>query len=83
MKETPSPLKGENEDMEDNELSEILKSDEFKENFRKQVEADTWGKGLPMVYLDDKRRIVEHWKDGTINVLKESIDDGKDEQEIV
>lgn len=28
------------------------------------------GKGLPKIYVDENNNIVEHWKDGTINILK-------------
>ena len=51
--------------------SEYFKSNKFKEDFRKKVEEDTWGKGKPMIYLDDNGNIVEHWKDGTIKIIKE------------
>lgn len=51
--------------------SEYFKSNKFKEDFRKKVEEDTWEKGLPMIYLDDNGNIVEHFKDGTINIIKE------------
>ena len=47
----------------------FFESKEFLENFRRQVELDTWEKGRPMVYMKDGN-IVEHWKDGTINILK-------------
>ena len=52
--------------------SEYFKSNKFKEDFRKKVEEDTWEKGLPMIYLDDDGNIVEHWKDGTIKIIKEN-----------
>ena len=51
--------------------SEYFKSNKFKEDFRKKVEEDTWEKGKPMIYLDDNGNIVEHWKDGTIKIIKE------------
>ena len=50
--------------------SEYFKSEQFKEDFRKKVEQDTWEKGLPMIYMDENKNIVEHWKDGTINIIK-------------
>ena len=43
-----------------------------KEDFRKKIEEDTWEKGKPMIYLDDNKNIVEHWKDGIINIIKEN-----------
>lgn len=52
--------------------SEYLKSNKFKEDFRKKVEEDTWEKGKPMIYIDDNGNIVEHWKDGTIKIVKEN-----------
>ena len=51
--------------------SEYFKSNKFKEDFRKKVEEDTWEKGKPMIYLDDNGNIVEHWKEGTIKIIKE------------
>jgi hypothetical protein len=50
--------------------SEYLKSEQFKEDFRKKIEEDTWEKGLPMIYMDENKNMVEHWKDGTINIIK-------------
>ena len=50
--------------------SEYFQSKEFKEGTSKQVERETWGKGLPMIYIDENKNIVEHWKDVTINILK-------------
>ena len=55
--------------MEIDKLHEYLKSDKFKEDFARQVEKDTWEKGLPKIYMKDGN-IVEHWKDGTINIIK-------------
>lgn len=49
---------------------DFLRSEEFVEELRKQVEKDTWEKGLPMVYLKDNK-IVRHFSDGTIEVIKE------------
>ena len=51
--------------------SEYFKSNKFKEDFLKKVEEDTWEKGKPMIYLDDNGNIVEHFKDGTIKIIKE------------
>lgn len=55
-------------------VADYIKSEKFQEDFAKQVEKDTWGKGLPKIYMDKQGRIVEHWKDGTINILKEKVD---------
>ena len=49
---------------------EYFKSEEAQELFQKMVERDTWEKGLPKIYMDKKGNIVEHWKDGTINIIK-------------
>lgn len=46
--------------------AEYFKSKQFQEDFRKQVEKDTWDKDLPMVYLNEEGEIVRHYKDGTI-----------------
>ena len=54
------------------EESEYFKSEKFKEDFRKTVEKETWDKDLPMIYIDDNGNIVEHWKDGTIKIIKEN-----------
>ena len=57
--------------------SEYFKSNKFKEDFRRglvphlKVEEDTWGKGKPMIYLDDNGNIIEYFKDGTIKIIKE------------
>ena len=56
--------------MEEDEIGEFLKSEEFIKGFREQVEKDTWEKGLPMVYLKDNK-IVKHYSDGRIEVIKE------------
>jgi hypothetical protein len=50
--------------------NKYLKSEEAQELFQKIVEQDTWEKGLPKIYMDKKGNIVEHWKDGTINIIK-------------
>ena len=56
--------------MEEDEEIEFFKSEDFKRKFRERVEEDTWGKGLPMVYLKDGK-IVRHFSDGRIEVIKE------------
>lgn len=55
-------------------VNDYLKSEEFQKDFARRVEEDTWGKGLPKIYMDKEGRIVEHWKDGTINILKENVE---------
>ena len=56
--------------MEEDEVEKFLKSEKFSKEFREQVEKDTWGKGLPMVYLKDNK-IVKHYSDGRVEVIKE------------
>lgn len=59
------------DDIEDQNLvSKVFNSEEFREGFRKLIEADTWDKGRPKVYMDKDGWIVKHWKDGTIKRLK-------------
>lgn len=55
--------------VEDEEI-EFFKSEDFIRKFREQVEEDTWGKGLPMIYLKDGK-IVRHFADGRIEIVKE------------
>ena len=52
------------------EIENYLKSEQFTKDFQDIVEQDTWDKGLPKIYMDKEGNIVEHWKDGTINILK-------------
>jgi hypothetical protein len=59
-------------DKAEEKLSKVLRSEQFKESFRKQVEEQTWGKGLPMVYRDDNGWVVKHWKDGTIEKIQKA-----------
>ena len=54
---------------EDDKLGEYLKSEQFRKDFAEQVKKDTWGNGLPMIYMDKGGNIVEHWENGTINIL--------------
>lgn len=51
--------------------SEYFRSEQFQEDFRKQVEKDTWDNGLPMVYLNEEGNIVRHYKDGKIEIIKQ------------
>lgn len=48
---------------------EYFNSKEFIEVFTKIVDENTWGKGIPKIYMNDNGDIVEHWKNGTINIL--------------
>lgn len=59
------------DEMEDEDLvSDFFRSDEFKDSFRKQIEADTWGKGQPMVYMDENGDMIRHYKDGRKEIIK-------------
>jgi hypothetical protein len=53
-------------------LANHLRSEQFKESFKKRVEEQTWGKDLPLVYLDENGWIVKHWKDGTIEKIQKA-----------
>jgi len=50
-------------------INKYLKSKQFQIDVAKIIESETWGKGLPKIYMKDGN-IVEHWKDGTVNILK-------------
>lgn len=47
-----------------------FQSEEFKKEMRKQVEKDTWDKGLPKIYMNKNKQLVRHWKDGKIEIIK-------------
>jgi hypothetical protein len=51
-------------------IKQILKSKKFQDLFKKRVENNTWGNDLPMVYLNENDEIVNHWKNGKIEVIK-------------
>ena len=59
-------------DKEEDKISKVLRSEQFKESFRKRVEEQTWGKDMPMVYLDENGWVVKHWKDGTIEKIQKA-----------
>lgn len=50
--------------------------EQFKKDFIKRVEKDTWDKGLPKIYMDEKGNIIKHWKDGKIEIIKEKKENG-------
>lgn len=59
------------DDLEDNDkVMDNFKSIEFKEKFVEQVKKDTWGNGIPMIYMDKDGWLVEEWSDGRIEKLK-------------
>lgn len=52
---------------------EYFQSEEFKKISREKIEKETWDRGLPRYYMDDNGNIVEHWKDGTVKIIKEHV----------
>jgi hypothetical protein len=52
--------------------SEYFNSKEFKKGIKEQIKKDTWGNGFPMVYMNKKGQIVEHWENGEIKILKQN-----------
>lgn len=52
--------------------SEYFQSKEFKEKIEKSIQRETWDKNRPRYYMDENKNIVEHWKDGTINIIKKA-----------
>lgn len=65
----PEPIWGESKTLDDfldeSELAWFM-SDDFKEKVAKTIQDDTWGKGRPMIYMDEEGWLVEHWSDGRI-----------------
>lgn len=72
LNESLQKLDLEIEELEDEFELEFLRSNEFNKNLTKHIESETWGNGLPKIYLNENNEIVEHFKDGTINVLNKS-----------
>jgi hypothetical protein len=58
------------EDLEDESESAYFQSQEFQDHVKAIIERETWGKGLPKVYMDEEGWIVKHWKDGRIERLE-------------
>jgi hypothetical protein len=50
-------------------LTDYLKSEKFQNDFEAQVKKDTWGNGIPMIYMDEQGNIISHWEDGTKDIL--------------
>lgn len=50
---------------------EYFNSEEFLKKFDEIVNKDTWDKDLPKYYMNEEGWLVEHWKDGTINKIKQ------------
>lgn len=68
----PSDLTKKQKEKYDKQLSKYFRSYKFKSDLMKRVEKDTWQKGLPKFYIDDKGQIVKHWKNGKIEIIKKS-----------
>ena len=49
----------------------------FMESMREQVIKDTWGNNLPMIYANDKKEVVKHYRDGKIEVMFKLNEDGR------
>jgi len=77
-----------NIDDDNDDVNNYLKSKQFQKDFAEQVTNDTWnfktedGRGMPKIYMDKSGNIIEHWKDGTINILhtKEELEQKESER---
>jgi len=56
----------------DEEHLKYLNSPKFKELLQQEVIKDTWGRGLPMVYMNKDGQIVKHWADGRMDIIKDN-----------
>ena len=65
------PTEDEIEEFEYDQEVEMFNSKSFKDNFQKEVEKSTWDLGLPKIYMNSLKQLVEHYKDGTINIIKD------------
>ncbi len=54
---------------ENNEATTNLKLDKMNDEFHKKVKKDSWGNGIPMIYMDSNGHIVSHWENDTIDIL--------------
>lgn len=61
----------------DNHKFQIWNSDKKVEEFSKIIREETWDKGIPMVYMNKYGQVVRHWKDGTIEIIKDLGDEAK------
>ena len=68
----PSDLTKKEKAKSDKELSEYFRSREFKKSMKKRIEKDTWGKGLPMVYMRENGDIIKHFKSGAVRIIKKA-----------
>ena len=59
----------------DNHKFQIWNSDKKVEEFSKIIREETWDKGIPMVYMNKYGQVVRHWKDGTIEIIKDLVNE--------
>lgn len=71
VEEKRSDLIDELDDEEQTQVDDYLRSEQFAKDFKELVKKDTWDRGLPMAYMNDKKQLVHHWKDGRIEVIKD------------
>ena len=50
-------------------VADLFNSEEFKSGFRKLVERDTWGRGLPMINGDYQGNVWATYEDGRKELL--------------
>lgn len=55
----------------DEQEVEMLQSKGFNDFVKRRIQEETWGKGLPMIYMNDKKQVVKHWKDGKIEIIED------------
>lgn len=51
------------------EEDKYFKSQEFKDSIQISINRETWDKDLPKYYINSNGDIVEHFKNGTINIM--------------
>ena len=71
VEEKRSDVIDELDDEEQTQVDDYLRSEQFAKDFKELVKKDTWDRGLPMAYMNDKKQLVHHWKDGRIEVIKD------------
>lgn len=49
--------------------ADYFRSEEFQNDFKEQVKKDTWGNGIPMIYMDGDGNIISHWENGVKDIL--------------
>ena len=64
------PTEEEIEAFEYDEEVYMFTSEKFEDIMQKEIEKSTWDVGLPMVYMNEFFQLVRHFKDGTIEIIK-------------